>query len=170
MANIRVKAGTRAQLNAAALAGQLNAREPYLITDETRLAVGTGPGAYDAAAKLSELAAKASTTTPVITGLREVKVAMPANNIDLAAGNLFTKTISTAVTLTVSSVPASGTLVTFMLDLNNGGAAVITWWSGMKWAGGTAPALTAVGRDVLGFYTHDGGNIWTGLLLAKDVK
>lgn len=116
------------------------------------------------------LDAKAATTTPTITGLREVKVAVAAAAIDMATGNLFSKTISGAITFTVSNVPATGTLASFMLDLTNGGSATITWWSGMKWAGGSAPALTAAGRDVLGFYTHDGGTTWTGMLLAKDAK
>ena len=104
------------------------------------------------------------------TGLREARVAMGASDIDLRAGNYFTRTISGATTLTVSNVPAAGTAASFILDLTNGGSATITWWSGMKWAGGTAPALTASGRDVLGFFTHDGGTTWTGLLLGKDVK
>lgn len=54
MANIRIKGGTRAQLNAAATANKLAAREPYLITDEGRLAVGTGAGTYTAMAKAGE--------------------------------------------------------------------------------------------------------------------
>lgn len=118
----------------------------------------------------SALNAKAPLLQPTLTGLREVRVAMAANAIDLSAGNLFTKTISGATTLTVSNIPASGTLASFILDLTNGGSATITWWSGVKWAGGTAPTLTAAGRDVLGFYTHDGGTTWTGLLLSQDVK
>lgn len=109
-------------------------------------------------------------TTPVITGTRETKVAMAANDIDLSTANYFTKTISGATTLTVSNVPASGTTASFILDLTNGGSATITWWSGVKWAGGTAPTLTASGRDVLGFFTHDAGTTWTGLVLGKDVK
>ena len=118
----------------------------------------------------SALNAKAPLLQPTLTGLREVRVTMAANNIDMSAGNLFTKTISGATSLTVSNVPASGTLASFILDLTNGGSATITWWSGVKWAGGTAPTLTAAGRDVLGFYTHDGGTTWTGLLLGKDAK
>lgn len=118
----------------------------------------------------SALNAKAPLLQPTLTGLREVRVAMAANNIDVATGNLFTKTISGATTLTVSNVPASGNVGSFILDLTNGGSAAITWWSGVKWAGGAAPTLTTTGRDVLGFYTHDGGTTWTGLLLGKDVK
>lgn len=105
-----------------------------------------------------------------VTGLKETRVAMAANNIDLATGNVFTKTISGAATLTVSNVPAAGATASFILDLTNGGSAAITWWSGVKWAGGAVPTLTAAGRDVLGFFTHDGGTTWTGLVMGKDVK
>ena len=101
---------------------------------------------------------------------KETKVAAGANDFDLATANYFSKTISTTTTLTVSNVPATGTAASFILDLTNGGAGTITWWSGMKWAGGTAPTLTSSGRDVLGFFTHDGGTTWTGLVLGKDVK
>ena len=112
-------------------------------------------------AKLSDLTTVAS---------KETKVAMAANNVDLSTGNYFSKTISGATTLTVSNVPATGTAISFILDLTNGGSAAITWWTGVKWASGTAPTLTAAGRDVLGFFTHDGGTTWTGLVLGKDVK
>lgn len=54
MAQIRIKAGTRAQLDAAALANGLVAREPYFITDESRFAVGTATNAYQATVKEGE--------------------------------------------------------------------------------------------------------------------
>ena len=109
-------------------------------------------------------------TSPVLTGTRETKVAIAANNIDLSTANYFTKTISSATTLTVSNVPASGTTASFILDLTNGGSATITWFSGVTWPGGIAPKLTASGRDVLGFYTYDAGTTWTGLVLGLNVK
>lgn len=102
--------------------------------------------------------------------LQEARVAIAASTIDLALGNWFTRTISGATTFTITNVPAAGTTAAFVLDLTNGGSATVTWWSGVKWAGGTAPTLTSSGRDVLGFFTHDGGTTWTGLLLGKDVK
>lgn len=104
------------------------------------------------------------------SSLQETQTAIGASAIDLAVGNYFSKTISTTTTFTVSNVPTNGTAVSFILDLTNGGSATINWWSGMKWAGGTAPTLTASGRDVLGFFTYDGGTTWTGLVLGKDVK
>ena len=109
-------------------------------------------------------------TTPTLTGYRETRVAMPANAIDLSTGNFFTKTISGATTLTVSNVVASGSANSFVLELTNAGSATITWFSGVKWAGGTAPTLTSSGVDILGFYTHDGGTTWRGMVLAKDSK
>lgn len=51
---VLIKRGTRAQLDAAAAAGQLLAGQDYLITDEGRLAVGTSPTTYVAASKQGE--------------------------------------------------------------------------------------------------------------------
>jgi len=107
---------------------------------------------------------------PTITGLKETKVAMGANNIDCAAGNVFTKTISGATTLTVSNVAASGSVSEFILKLTNGGSATVTWFSGVKWAGGTAPTLTSAGLDNIGFFTDDGGTTWHGAVISKDSK
>ena len=104
------------------------------------------------------------------TGLKETAVSMAANDINLATGNLFTKTISGATTLTVSNVPTSGTVGYFILQLTNGGSATVTWFSGVKWAGGTAPTLTASGVDVLSFYTIDAGTTWKVVGISKDVK
>lgn len=101
---------------------------------------------------------------------RETKATISASNIDLATANYFSKTISGTTTFTVSNTPTTGTAASFILDLTNGGSATVNWWSGVKWAGGTAPTLTASGRDVLGFFTYDGGTAWTGLLLGLDVK
>ena len=103
-------------------------------------------------------------------GLVEKKGAMAANDVDLALGAVFEKTISGATTLTVSNVPATGSVGSFILDLTNGGSATITWWAGVKWAGGTEPSWTAAGRDMVGFITHDGGTTWSGIVLGLDIK
>lgn len=101
---------------------------------------------------------------------KEMKVILTTNAIDLVTGNLFTKTISGATTLTVSGWSATGNTNSFILELTNGGSAVVTWFSGVKWASGTAPTLTVAGVDILGFYSHDGGTTVRGILLAKDSK
>lgn len=60
---IRVKRGTRAQLNTAASAGQLLAGEPYLITDEGRIALGLSASTYEVYAKTSEISGALAVTT-----------------------------------------------------------------------------------------------------------
>ena len=108
------------------------------------------------------------TNWTLIIKITQPRIAMGANAIDLSTGaGFFTKTISGATTFTVSGQPAAGSGISFILDLTNGGSAVITWFAFLKWTGGVAPTLTASGRDVLGFMTHDGGSTWTGMLLAK---
>ena len=108
-------------------------------------------------------------TAPTITGTKEVKAALSANEIDIATGNYFTKTIASTITFTVTGTPATGTVAAFVLDLTNPGAHAITWWSGLKWEGGSPPTLTASGRDVLSFYTHDGGTVWNGFVIGVDM-
>lgn len=109
-------------------------------------------------------------TTPVVTGLREKSTAVSASDIDLSAGNYFTKTISGTTTFTVSNVASSGDVSAFILILTNGGSATVNWFSGVTWAAGTAPTLTASGVDIIGFFTINGGTTWRGLVLGLDVK
>jgi hypothetical protein len=51
---IRVKRGTRAQLNTAAAANQLVVGEPYFISDEGRFAIGKSASSYETFVKQSE--------------------------------------------------------------------------------------------------------------------
>lgn len=99
----------------------------------------------------------------------EKAVAMAANAIQCNLGSVFSKTISGATTLTVSGAAAAGSVSSFILNLTNAGS-LVTWWAGIKWPGGTVPTLTAAGRDVLGFFTIDGGITWSGLVMGKDLK
>lgn len=65
---IKVLRTTRANLNASASAVGLLGGEPYLITDESRLAVGLTTSTYMDFAKLSEVQAKANSASPTFTG------------------------------------------------------------------------------------------------------
>ena len=100
---------------------------------------------------------------PELKDYSETKVAMGANDVDLSAGNVFTKTISGAQTLTFSNPPATGKGGAFTLILTNGGSATITFPTSVDWAAATAPTLTAAGVDVLTFTTIDAGTIWYGI-------
>ena len=83
---------------------------------------------------------------------------------DLTTGNVFTATATGNVTLSVTNVPATGTCASLSLVAINFGAHTITWPTGTKWAGGTAPTLTTSGTDILTFFTVNGGTTWYGSL------
>lgn len=130
----------------------------------------------------SYLTTSAASTTyapkasPAFTGVADFQgavqssvVAVAASAINCASGNFFTKTATGALTWTVTNVPASRAY-SFILELTNGGTGTQTWFSGIKWPGGTAPTLAASGVDVLGFITDDGGATWRGVQLMKDSK
>ena len=73
MQTIKFKRATRAQIDAAATAGNLNLGEPYAITDEGRMAIGESPTTYTAFLKAGEVgAASGAVATPSNT--------TPANN------------------------------------------------------------------------------------------
>lgn len=109
-------------------------------------------------------------TTPTITAEREVASSLTGTAIDVAIANYFYKTITGNTTFTLTNSPASNIAQAFVLELTNGGAFTITWFAGLTFPGGTAPTLTAAGRDVLAFFTRDGGTTWSGFVVGKDVK
>jgi hypothetical protein len=118
-----------------------------------------------------DLASKASSANPSFTGaVAEALDTSSVTTLDLSTSACFKRTIATPTTFALSNVPSGPKMTCFVMDFTNAGSAAITWWSGVKWAGGTAPTLTTAGRDVLGFMTTDGGATWVGVLMAKDAK
>jgi hypothetical protein len=120
--------------------------------------------------KSQYLMTSGGTMTGAITSFRETHQALASGSIDLSAANQFSITITANTTFSVANVPPSGQVMGFILEITNGGSKTIGYWTGVKWAGGTAPTLTAAGVDILGFYTRDGGVTWRGMVLAKDSK
>lgn len=118
-----------------------------------------------------KLGLSGGTMTGAITAIRETQISLGVSSaIDLSLGNLFTKSINSSTTFSVLNCLSPGTSNSFILELVNAGAFTITWFSGIKWAEGIAPVLTASGVDVLGFYSYDGGVTWKGLVLGNDMK
>lgn len=146
-------------------------------TDTLKIKIGNGSSAWNSLSYLINtngyvtLTGSQTISGKTITGLIETKGSLTSGTIIVAdSGNYFTSTVSGTISYTVVNTPPSGSAYSFILELTNGGSGTITWWSGVKWAGGTAPTLTSAGKDILGFYTHDGGTTWNGLVLGKDVK
>ena len=110
-------------------------------------------------------------TRPQVTAPLEVAVNLGTGTaIDLSAGSVFYKTMTSAQTFTLSNVPTSGLVASFILELTNAGTYAPTFWENVRKAGGTAVSFTASGTDVLGFYTWDGGANWRMIVLSLDSK
>lgn len=90
--------------------------------------------------------------------------------INTTSGSHVLATSTTNCTWTFTDNLADSTsAIAITLELTNGGAFTQTWPSGTRWAGGTAPALTASGTDILVF-TKAGTANWRGYLSSKDSK
>ena len=89
---------------------------------------------------------------------------------DLAVANFFSATLDQNSTFTFSNPSASGDFCGFVLELTNGGAFTITYPASVDWVGGTAPTLTASGKDLLVFVTRDAGTTYLGLVAGLDIK
>ncbi len=106
-----------------------------------------------------------------IIGVKEKAQVLVASTLDLNEGNLFTKTVTSNTTFTLTNISAIPNVVqSFILEITNGGNFIVTWWNNVKWDNGEMPELTENGVDILGFYTSDNGNTWRGVLLSKDSK
>lgn len=94
-----------------------------------------------------------------------------ATTIDLTLGNYVSATVIGATQFTFSNPTPTANACGFILELTNGGSAVITWPTIVsKWPGGNAPSLTVSGADLLTFITDDAGGTWRGVLSMGDSK
>ena len=90
--------------------------------------------------------------------------------INLSTANNFQRTVTSTTTFAFNNPPAGPRAFGFTLVLVNGGSQVVTWPGSIAWAGGVAPALSAVGTDILVFYTYDGGSTYYGFLSAASMS
>ena len=107
---------------------------------------------------VGQASAAANTELDLAGTYAQTVVALGALDVNCSTGNYFTKTINGASTFTVSNVPASRSY-SFALELTHTSGA-ITWFSGVEWPGGTAPALTTGKTHLFMFITDDGGTRW----------
>lgn len=88
-----------------------------------------------------------------------------AVTIDLSAGQVFTLTLGGNATLSLTNLPANGTIVEAELCLlqDATGGRTVTWPTNGKWPGGAAfvPTPAANALDYVGISVDSGGN-WTG--------
>jgi hypothetical protein len=88
--------------------------------------------------------------------------------LDLSAGNTFSFTPSSAVTMIFTNPPPSGKAIGFTLEVVNTGGYALTWPSSVKWHLGAAPTATAT-KELYTFITTDGGTTYYGKLAGSDI-
>ena len=81
--------------------------------------------------------------------------------MNLKLGSYFYCTVSAgSTTFAVSNPAASGLVSSFSFEITNGGSQTLTWMSGTKWPGGSAPTFTASGVDLVVCSTRDAATTW----------
>jgi len=93
-----------------------------------------------------------------------------AATVNFESGNFFSATSTAATTWAFSNPVASGDFGGFVLELTNGGAYTQAWPAAVDWPGGSAPSLTASGKDILLFVTRDAGTTYHGMAASLDSK
>jgi hypothetical protein len=100
-------------------------------------------------------------TSPTITGSTGASVAMGALEVNWAAGNVFTKTLSAGANTFTFANSADGQTIIVIVT----GAASTLTWPTVLWAGGTPPTQTASGTDVYTF-VKSGSTIYGSVVQA----
>ena len=151
------------------VAGGVQAFDGNIVTSSD---IGTSVQGYDADTSKTDVAETRSASIdmsnnllqrPELKSYTESVAAMVSFDVDLALGNVHTKTITQAEAITFSNAPAAGISSSFTLILTNGGSNVVTWPMGVFWPLGTAPTLSLSGQDILVFTTIDAGVTWYGV-------
>lgn len=86
-------------------------------------------------------------------------------SINCSSGNYVTATVSGTPTYTITGIP-SGRSYSFTMEVLHS-SGTITWFSGVEWAGGTAPTLTTSKTHLFMFVTDDQGARWRGSFLVN---
>lgn len=154
MAQILIKRGTRANLDTAAGASGLTLGEPYLVTDENRVAVGTGVSTYRAV--LMDQEALISQPEHNIGNLGASATIDPAN------GNRQRAVVNASATVTLTAPAAATAHILLHLTVDATGGYSITWPGGLQWVTGTAPDfdMTANAENIVVLIYANGG--WIG--------
>lgn len=153
-----IKRGTRAEIESAKAASGLLNSEPYLITDEGRIAIGTSANSYSAFLKEDEVPA----TTQVVANTST------EYTVNITAETQFDLTLTGSPVVMTFPTATAGRQFTLLLKQDATAGRVITWPSSVRWAAGIAPTITATAEktDVISFIAD--GTYWLGFISGQN--
>ena len=182
MLKIKFKRGTRSQLNTAASANQLEQGEPYLITDENRIAIGLTASTYqdvnktmvgltnvDNTSDATKNSATATLTNKRITK-RITTVASSAtptintDNCDIHKITALTVNI-TNMSTNLSGTPTDGQML--LIQITGTAARTISWGTSFESSTVTLPSTTVTtARLDVGFIWNAATSKWRCIAVA----
>lgn len=89
-----------------------------------------------------------------------------AQTVDISLGDVISCTISGNTTFSFINPGASGRVSAFIMEITNGGSATISWPGTVSWVTGLTPTLRSSGKNIVGFFTRDGGTTYQSFLIA----
>lgn len=118
-----------------------------------------------------ELTGKGTGKVKVDTKYGDINTATDGTTItfDLSLSNIHTVTLGGNRTLAVSN-ESVGQVFIIRLKQDATGSRTVTWWSGINWAGGSAPTLTTTANktDVFGFIVTASGT-YDGFVVGQNI-
>jgi hypothetical protein len=142
----------------------------------------TGSGAsLTGVTKPADLASYAALASPTFTGVAAMPVRrVPINTatdgttvtFDLSLSDRHTVTLGGNRTLALSNAPTASPFARFTISLKQDGTGsrTVTWFSGITWAGGSAPTLTTTaGKKDIFVFLQTGNGTYDGFIAGLNI-
>ena len=147
-----------------------NAKDKMIIASDGRIGLGAGQGASTATVgHIDVFAHSGCIMASGIRGCLETSTDQAVVNFDIASSTAHNVVLGGNRTLAVKNTRAGDRFI-LRLTQDGGGNRTVTWFSTIKWAGGSAPTLTTTGSkaDVVGFLCT-GTNAFDGFVIGQNI-
>ena len=147
-----------------------NAKDKMIIASDGRIGLGAGQGASTATVgHIDVVAHSGCIMASGIRGCLETSTDQAVVNFDIASSTAHNVVLGGNRTLAVKNTRAGDRFI-LRLTQDGGGNRTVTWFSTIKWAGGSAPTLTTTGSkaDVVGFLCT-GTNAFDGFVIGQNI-
>ena len=147
-----------------------NAKDKMIIASDGRIGLGAGQGASTATVgHIDVVAHSGCIMASGIRGCLETSTDQAVGNFDIASSTAHNVVLGGNRTLAVKNTRAGDRFI-LRLTQDGGGNRTVTWFSTIKWAGGSAPTLTTTGSkaDVVGFLCT-GTNAFDGFVIGQNI-